>query len=183
MRVKIYTKTGDLGETSLWGRAGMKRTRKDSRRVESYGAVDEANAWVGLARSYGPLDPEFDHMLELVQHRLFSLGADLSNINPEREDRIRESHVADLEEWIDRVDGVLPPLKKFILPGGSPASSALQLARTVVRRAERRLVSLLDDEPSYGTQLKFLNRLSDFLFVAARRANQLAGREDVLADF
>ena len=181
--MKIYTKTGDLGETSLWGRAGMKRTRKDSHRVESYGAVDEANAWVGLARSYGVADPEFDHMLEIVQHRLFSLGADLSNINPERENRISETHIADLEQWIDKLDGGLPPLKKFILPGGSPSSSALQVARTVVRRAERRLVSFLEDDSSYGTQLKFLNRLSDFLFVAARRANQLAECEDVLADF
>ncbi len=181
--MKIYTKTGDLGETSLWGKAGMKRTRKDSARVRAYGAVDEANAWVGLARSYGQIDPELDHMLETVQHRLFSLGADLSNINPERENRINESHIADLEEWIDRLDGALPPLKKFILPGGSSGSSALQVARTVVRRAERRLVSFLDDDCGYAIQLKFLNRLSDFLFVAARRANQLAGRDDVLADF
>lgn len=181
--MKIYTKTGDLGDTSLWGKAGMKRTRKDSLRVESYGAVDEANAWIGMAESLGVGDEELGAMLRLLQHRLFALGADLSNINPERSDRIGSEDVEQLERWIDALDAHLPTLKEFVLPGGCQAASALHLARTVARRAERRLVSFLDEDPSYQVQLKFLNRLSDFLFMAARRANQAAGQADVPADF
>ncbi|PSR20094.1 MAG: ATP:cob(I)alamin adenosyltransferase [Sulfobacillus acidophilus] len=181
--MKIYTKAGDLGDTSLWGKAGPKRTRKDSLRVESYGAVDEANAWIGMARAWGVSDATLDHMLEAVQHRLFSLGADLANINENRSDRVREADLQELEGWIDSLDTELPVLKQFILPGGVPAAAALQVARTVVRRAERRLVSFLGEDSSYGTQLKFLNRLSDFLFVAARRVNHLAGLEDTPAQF
>ncbi len=181
MAMKIYTKTGDLGETSLWGKAGVKRTRKDSLRVESYGAVDEANASIGMARAKA--DPALDQMLERVQHRLFALGADLSNINPDRVCRIGDEDVLMLEAWIDALDQSLPALKEFILPGGSETASALHLARTVVRRAERRLVSFLAEEPSYRVHLKFLNRLSDFLFVAARRANQVSGVGDITAKF
>jgi cob(I)alamin adenosyltransferase len=181
--MKIYTKAGDLGETSLWGRAGLKRTRKDSLRVEAYGSVDEANAFVGLARSLGGGDARFDEMLSWVQHRMFALGADLSNINVERENRVKEADVAQIEAWIDQLDATLPGLKQFVLPGGAPAASALHVARTVVRRAERRLVRFLEEDASYSLQLKFLNRLSDFLFVAARCVNQAESRGDVLADF
>ncbi|MCL5116358.1 MAG: cob(I)yrinic acid a,c-diamide adenosyltransferase [Firmicutes bacterium] len=181
--MKIYTKTGDLGETSLWGRAGLKRTRKDSLRVESYGAVDEANAWIGMAVSQGVADPELSEMLVAVQHRLFALGSDLSNINPDRVDRVTEADILRLEDWIDKLDHELPRLKQFILPGGATGAAALHVARTVVRRAERRLVSFLQEDSSYGMQLKFLNRLSDFLFVAARRANQAVGQHDLPADF
>jgi cob(I)alamin adenosyltransferase len=181
--MKIYTKAGDLGDTSLWGKAGPKRTRKNSLRVESYGAIDEANAWIGMARAWGVSDTELDGMLEAVQNRLFSLGADLSNISQTRSDRLGPTDVELLEGWIDSLEVKLPALKQFILPGGTPAGAALHVARTVVRRAERRLVSFLDEDSSYGTQLKFLNRLSDFLFVAARRVNDLAGLQDTLAQF
>ncbi len=181
--MKIYTKTGDMGETSLWGKAGPKRSRKDSRRVETYGAVDEANSAIGLARAYGPGSGELDAMLLWVQHRLFALGADLSNIADERRDRLTEEDVGQLESWIDALDGTLAPLKAFILPGGCLQAAELHLARTVVRRAERRLVSFLEDDSSYGLHLKFLNRLSDFLFQAARASNREAGQDDVLAKF
>lgn len=181
--MKIYTKAGDVGDTSLWGRAGLKRVRKDSLRVEAYGAVDEANASVGMARISVISDGVLDTMLENIQHRLFALGSDLANINPERKDRLNKKDVTNLEEWIDQLDAELPPLKEFILPGGTPAAAALHLARTVTRRAERRVVSFLAEDPSYGIHLKFLNRLSDFLFVASRRANKLSGHQDVSADF
>lgn len=181
--MKIYTKAGDLGETSLWGKAGMKRTRKDSQRVESYGAVDEANAWIGMARTANQELSELETMLERVQHRLFALGSDLSNINSDRQDRLTDADVAMLEDWIDQLDKSLPVLKEFILPGGTGFAATLHVARTVVRRAERRLVSFLEEEPTYRVHLKFLNRLSDFLFVAARFANQADGRGDISADF
>lgn len=183
LTMKIYTKAGDSGETSLWGRAGVKRTRKDSRRVEAYGAVDEANAMVGLARSLKGTESDLDAMLAWIQHRLFALGADLSNINAARENRLREDDVNQLEAWIDQLDDALPQLRQFVLPGGEPGAAALHVARTVVRRAERRVVSFADQEPSYGLQLKFLNRLSDFLFVAARAISQSAGGGDIVADF
>lgn len=181
--MKIYTKTGDMGETSLWGKAGPKRSRKDSLRVESYGAVDEANSAIGLARAYGPGSGELDAMLLWVQHRLFALGADLSNIADDRRDRLTEEDVGQLESWIDALDGTLAPLKSFILPGGCLQAAELHLARTVVRRAERRLVSFLQDDASYRLHLKFLNRLSDFLFQAARASNLEAGQDDVVAKF
>ena len=181
--MKIYTKTGDLGETSLWGRSGLKRTRKDSARVESYGAVDEANALLGMAMARGLGNMRLEEMVLHAQHRLFALGADLSNINPDRENRIQSDDVERLEQWIDELDGDLPALKQFILPGGTPGSALLHLARTVVRRAERRVVTFTDTDSGYAVQLKFLNRLSDFLFVAARYANHNAGQKDVPADF
>lgn len=181
--MKIYTKTGDLGETSLWGKAGVKRTSKDSLRVESYGAVDEANAAIGMARALGVAHERLDHQLLTVQHRMFALGSDLANINAERVDRLTEDDVTQLETWIDEWDSQLPRLQSFILPGGTAGAAALHVARTVVRRAERRLVSFVAEEPSYRIHLKFLNRLSDVLFVAARVANQAAGSDDVVADF
>ncbi|AUW93298.1 cob(I)yrinic acid a,c-diamide adenosyltransferase [Sulfobacillus sp. hq2] len=180
--MKIYTKTGDTGLTSLWGHGGMKRVPKDGVRVESYGAVDEANAAIGVARAY--LAPgRLDNMLRQIQNDLFGLGADLSNISPDRTDRLSDQAVEMLEQWIDLLDQGLPALRQFILPGGAPAAAFLQQARTIVRRAERRLVALIQEEPSYALQLKYLNRLSDFLFVAAREANQVAGVSDELAQF
>lgn len=181
--VKIYTKAGDLGETSLWGKAGLKRTLKDSPRVEAYGAVDEANALIGLARAEGLSDADLDQQLAWVQHRLFALGSDLANIAEQRSDRLAPRDVEQLEQWIDGWEADLPSLRAFILPGGSRAAAALHLGRTVVRRAERRTVSFFREESSYSVHVKFLNRLSDYLFVAARRANQNAGIQDVRADF
>jgi cob(I)alamin adenosyltransferase len=180
--VKIYTKKGDAGETSLWGQAGERRIGKDDLRVEAYGTVDEANAALGLARATlenGPLAER----LEQIQHRLFALGADLATLNPRRQHHVTPEDVARLEEWIDEWDATLPPLKHFVLPGGTPAASALHLARTVVRRAERRVVALYRQEPGPPEHVAFLNRLSDLLFVMARVANHQAGRGDVAAQF
>ncbi len=180
--MKIYTKTGDTGMTSLWGHGGMKRVTKDSLRVESYGAVDEANAVIGVARAY--LQPGgLDAALLAVQNHLFAVGADLSNISPDRTDRLDSGAVDSLEQGIDAMEKDLPALRQFILPAGTPAAAFLQQARTVARRAERRLVALAQEDGSYGPQLKYLNRLSDFLFVAARAANRAAGVEDTDAQF
>ncbi len=180
--MKIYTKTGDTGITSLWGHAGLKRVSKDSVRVESYGAVDEANAAIGAAMAFlgnsGLLET-----LGSVQNALFAVGADLSNISPDRVDRLEPAQLGDLEKQIDALEENLPPLREFILPGGSPGSSLLHVARTVVRRAERRVVALITEEPSYAAQLKYLNRLSDYLFVAAREVNRAAGVGDRAAKF
>ncbi|NMP22850.1 cob(I)yrinic acid a,c-diamide adenosyltransferase [Sulfobacillus harzensis] len=180
--MKIYTKMGDSGETSLWGKAGEKRSPKDASRVEAYGAVDEVNSAIGLARALG-VDSRLDTMLLAIQHRLFALGADLSNINEDRVNRITDDDVARLEAWIDQLDQALPPLKAFILPGGSRQAAQLHMARTIARRAERRLVTFVREDATYGVHLKFLNRLSDFLFQAARTANLAAGQADVLAEF
>jgi cob(I)alamin adenosyltransferase len=180
--MKIYTKTGDTGMTSLWGHDGLKRVSKDSIRVESYGAVDEANAAIGAARTYLG-ESLLDSTLLTVQNALFAVGADLSNISPDRVDRLEPLQLGFLEDAIDQLEESLTPLRQFILPTGSRASAFLQVARTVVRRAERRVVALVAEEPSYALQLKYLNRLSDFLFVAAREANRAAGTEDTAAKF
>ena len=171
---RIYTRTGDAGTTRL---ATGQPVSKTDPRVEAYGAVDEANACVGLARVHLGADPELDAMLARVQNELFDLGADLST--PPKPDeavgsvlRILDSQVARLEAEIDRLNDRLPELKSFILPGGSPAAAALHLARTVCRRAEREAVRLVEaGEPVSGPAMRYLNRLSDFLFVAARWAN------------
>lgn len=186
--MKIYTRTGDQGDTSLWGVAGEKRIAKDSARVEAYGTVDEANATLGLARSQlaaasdGP-DAALDAVLEGVQHRLFSLGSDLATENPRRQHHLADEDVAALERIIDQYDGQLPPLTQFVLPAGTPAACALHLARTVVRRAERRVVALYRVEPGPAVHVRYLNRLSDLLFTLARAANGQSGRGDVPAQF
>lgn len=180
--MKIYTKAGDLGETSLWGRAGEKRVRKDALRVEAYGTVDEANAALGVA--YAELAPGIlAEQLRAIQHRLFALGADLSNISAERQDRVRSEDIETLERWIDGMESRLSPLRQFILPGGTKAASFLHVARTLVRRAERRVVALTQEDSTLAVHVKYLNRLSDYLFVAARMANRLAGQEDEPARF
>ena len=182
-RVKIYTRTGDLGQTSLWGRGTEKRVSKDSVRVEAYGAVDEANAHLGVARTFLVTHPEVEGVLAQIQHRLFALGADLSNINPERENRTTDQDIAHLESIIDQWDQRLPPLRHFILPSGSPAVAELHVCRTVVRRAERRVVTLASEDASLSLHVKYLNRLSDLLFVAARLVNHLDGVCDAEAKF
>jgi len=180
--MKIYTRTGDTGDTSLWGVAGEKRIAKDSQRVEAYGTVDEANSLLGMVRSLG-LDADLDAVLGQVQHRLFGLGSDLATENPRRQHHITDEDVAALEAAIDRMDQELAPLKQFILPGGTPSAAALHMARTVVRRAERRVIALYRSDPGPETHIRYLNRLSDLLFTMARAANQRAGRDDVPAVF
>jgi cob(I)alamin adenosyltransferase len=171
---RIYTRTGDAGTTRL--ATGQPVSKADAR-VEAYGAVDETNACVGLARVHLTADPELDAMLARVQNELFDLGADLAT--PPKADeaegaklRILDSQVARLEAEIDSLNDRLPGLKSFILPGGAPAAAALHLARTVCRRAEREAVRLVEaGEPVSGPAMRYLNRLSDFLFVAGRWAN------------
>jgi cob(I)alamin adenosyltransferase len=171
--LRIYTRAGDGGETGLWG---GRRARKDDPRVEACGAVDELNAAVGWARALDP-GAEVDAVLEAVQRDLLQVGADLAD--PGGRDgaapRLGPDRVRALEEAIDRLDARLPRLDRFILPGGSPAGAALHVARTVGRRAERRVVALAGREAVNPQVIAYLNRLSDLLFVLARTANRAAG--------
>jgi cob(I)alamin adenosyltransferase len=187
MASQIYTRTGDKGETGLFG---GERVGKDDLRVEAYGTVDELNAALGVARAQSP-EPELDAILSALQTELFVLGADLAT--PEEKDRskgrihierIGAERTVRLETWIDRFEQELPPLTRFILPGGHPVAATLHLARTICRRAERCSVHLSRQESEAETLnleiLRYLNRLSDLLFVLARLANHRAGVSDVL---
>jgi cob(I)alamin adenosyltransferase len=173
--MKIYTKTGDKGDTGLYG---GDRIGKDSARINAYGTVDECNALIGIVRTFD-IDRELDEMLDHIQHQLFIVGSDLATPG-ERSAviRIDRDEVKRLEKWIDRWQESLPPLKQFVLPGGCRESAFLHQARTVCRRAERWAVSLLRDEPAAAQAAIYLNRLSDFLFVAARTANRQVGVPD-----
>ena len=175
---KIYTRTGDKGSTRL---ATGVTVSKASLRVETYGAVDETNACIGLARLHTTGD--LDAVLARLQNELFDLGADLST--PPKADeaqgaalRVLDSQVGRLEREIDAMNAELPALTSFILPGGTPAAAALHLARTVSRRAEREAVRLVEaGAPVSGPAMRYLNRLSDLLFVAARYANDKGAKE------
>jgi cob(I)alamin adenosyltransferase len=181
---RIYTRKGDKGTTSLAN--GEKRSKADPR-IEAFGAVDETNACIGLARlSTAKAHPTLDAMLGRIQNDLFDLGADLATPEGGRKLkweplRIVEAQVTRLEREIDEMNAAIPPLNSFVLPGGSPAAAHLHLARTVCRRAERLMVALAatPNEKVSEPALKFINRLSDLLFVAARAANG-NGRDDVL---
>lgn len=180
---RIYTRTGDKGLTRL---STGQPVSKASVRVEAYGGVDETNAFIGVARQHTKGDAELDALLERIQNDLFDLGADLAtpeqNGKPEWEPlRIVDSQVERLEREIDLMNARLSPLTSFVLPAGSPASAALHVARTVCRRAERKVVELMgvEEEIVSDAALKYLNRLSDLLFVASRRAND-DGAADVL---
>ena len=175
--MKIYTKRGDKGETSLFG---GKRVSKGTLRVETYGTVDELNAVIGVCRSL-TTGKEIPPILERVQHQLFVLGADLASPNilsASKLPRIDDTHVSYLEKCIDAADGVLPPLRNFILPSGTEAASMLHLARAVCRRAERFAVRLTKTEHVNPHSIIYLNRLSDLLFVLARRANALKKKSE-----
>ena len=177
---RIYTKSGDTGETGLGDGA---RVAKDHPRVAAYGDVDELNAVLGLLAAYCPDAPE-KHLLHTIQNDLFDVGADLcvplaEGGEPDGALRIVEAQYLRLEKAIDRMNEHLNPLKSFILPGGTPAAAWLHLARTVCRRAERSLVTLMQTEPVNKHALIYLNRLSDFLFVLGRVANS-GGEADVL---
>ena len=172
--MKIYTRTGDTGETSLFDGT---RARKDDPRVDAYGEVDELNAWLGLVRASSagaPVDAE----LAAIQRDLFALGAQLADPADKLAARVTKAIVSDaevarLEQTIDRLDAALPPLRRFVLAGGTPAGAALHVARTVCRRAERRIVAL--DPPVDPVLVRYINRLSDLLFVLARAVNHHAG--------
>lgn len=175
---RIYTRGGDAGETSL---GDGSRVAKHSLRVTAYGTVDEANAAIGLARLHCSV--EGDAMLARIQNDLFDLGADLAT--PHSDDlkfeplRIQESQVLRLEAEVEALNEKLTPLNSFILPGGTPAAAHLHLARAIARRAERAIVALADVESISPEAIKFANRLSDLLFVAARYAND-QGKGDLL---
>ena len=180
---KIYTKTGDDGTTALV--SGPRRQKHDLR-VEAYGTIDETNSAIGIVRLHTADLPELDRMLMLIQNDLFDLGADLATPDTGKPLdyeplRIVAAQVARLEGDIDTLNADLEPLKSFVLPAGSPASAHLHLARTISRRAERLMVALSRTEGEIvgAEALKYVNRLSDFLFVAARHAND-RGRADVL---
>ncbi|GMQ83068.1 MAG: cob(I)yrinic acid a,c-diamide adenosyltransferase [Rhodothermia bacterium] len=177
--MKIYTKTGDSGTTGLFGGP---RVLKSSARIAAYGTVDELNAMIGLARSFlsETDDSEIDRILGDIQVELFVLGADLATPMDTKVDvpRVEPKHVEKLEMHIDRMEDELPPLTQFILPGGATAGAALHTARTVCRRAERLVVELQQKESIGSEALVFLNRLSDFLFVASRFINRSAGQEE-----
>ena len=176
---RIYTKTGDKGETALGD--GTRRPKHDLR-IHAYGTVDEANAAIGLARLHAA--GEADAMLARIQNDLFDLGADLctpadENGGPAGALRIVQAQVDRLEREIDQLNAGLAPLDSFVLPGGRPAAAYLHLARTIVRRAERLMTELAEDQPVNPLAVKYANRLSDHLFVLARFVND-GGRADVL---
>ena len=178
--MKIYTRTGDSGETGLFDGT---RVPKSDTRVATYGDVDELNAWLGLARA-SLTDTELVRMIERVQRDLFAIGARLADPAHRIAERVAKAaavstgDIARLEQWIDALEASLPPLRRFILAGGSPGGATLHVARTVCRRAERAIVAL---ERAGGRDavepelLTYVNRLSDLLFVMARAANQRAG--------
>ena len=175
---RIYTRTGDGGDTGL---ATGERVSKASVRVAAYGEVDECNSALGVARVHASGDAVLDAMLERIQNELFDLGADLAT--PDAPDlgfeplRIVDAQVARLEHELDALNDALAPLTSFVLPAGTPLAAALHLARAIARRAERAAVALAADAQVNPAALRYLNRLSDLLFVAARRAN---GATDVL---
>jgi cob(I)alamin adenosyltransferase len=179
--VRIYTRTGDEGDTGLFGGG---RVPKDDPRVEAYGAVDELNAFIGMARSI-ELMPRIDEILAPVQRDLFGLGAILATPDLDKmqeqlaKTRIDDARISQLERAIDAGEDELEPLKAFILPGGTPKAAALHVARTVCRRAERRVVHLQQTVELPPLVTVYLNRLSDLLFVLARVANRRAGAGEV----
>ena len=177
---RIYTRGGDCGQTSLGDGC---RVAKHALRVEAYGTVDETNAVIGLARCHTRDRPEIDTMLGRIQNDLFDLGADLCTPHQDAPKhpplRIVEAQVDRLEREIDALNASLPPLASFILPGGSKAGAWLHLARTTARRAERLITELAESEPIGAPALKYINRLSDHLFVLSRTVND-QGTHDVL---
>jgi cob(I)alamin adenosyltransferase len=179
---KIYTRTGDDGTTAL---GSGRRVAKFDLRVECYGTLDETNAAIGLARLHTRSDHALDAMIARIQNDLFDLGAELCYPDESKDARgrlsVSDAQVERLESEIDALNRELQPLRSFVLPGGTQAASFLHLARTVSRRAERLMVALAarPNEPVGGSALRYINRLSDFLFVAARYAND-KGKSDVL---
>lgn len=184
---RIYTKTGDAGETSL---AGGQRVPKDAARIEAYGTVDELSAFVGLASvtcgeasAQAPRLRELSEILLRVQHELFNLGSILSTLPADvhpKQARITEAECVQLEREIDRMNGDLAPLRSFVLPGGTRLNAELHAARTICRRAERILVGVARSEEVPAEAIRYLNRLSDALFVWSRWVNHVAGVPEVL---
>jgi cob(I)alamin adenosyltransferase len=175
--VKIYTKTGDEGETGLFGGG---RVPKDDPRVQAYGEVDELNAALGFGAALEPGNFELE-TLHTIQRDLFGIGAELATPNPEKlRAALTAGQVRALELVIDKHEATLPALKNFILPGGTPKAAAFHLARTTCRRAERSVVTLAREQQINPLIIHYLNRLSDLLFVLARAVNKQAGRSDIV---
>lgn len=174
--MKIYTKKGDSGNTSLFG---GQRVSKSSKRIDAYGTVDELNSILGMAASFG-LSKKGSELIKTVQQQLFVLGADLATPKSRevRIERIGHTEVEYLEKAIDEMEEALEPLKNFILPGGAEAGATLHFARTVCRRAERITVECRHEEEISEVAIMYINRLSDFLFVLARYENKDAGTEE-----
>ena len=180
MRIsKVVTKTGDKGHTAL---IGGQRVSKGSLRVSAYGEVDELNSVLGLAVAH-LTDKACIEMLQDIQHRLFTVGADLASPEGIEVPRVTKEHIDEIEETLDGLMDELPPLEEFILPGGGPGGATLHLARTVARRAERTVVLLNEQIEINELTVVYLNRLSDFLFVLARVANKRESHPETLADF
>lgn len=181
--MRIYTRTGDAGETGLLGGG---RVPKDHPRIEAIGAVDELNAQIGLIRCHltdnSPVLAAINRRLDDIQHQLFDCGAELASPDGARQNppQVTANTVAELERAIDHFEATLSPLREFILPGGSPAAALIHVARVICRRAERRLVTLGLSQPIRSELIQYLNRLGDLLFVLARAANQAAEIGDVL---
>lgn len=173
--MKIYTRTGDSGETSFFGGS---RVSKDDARIEAYGTIDELNSFLGLARAAWPSSP-IDAELHAVQADLFEIGAHLASPGMSRFAGVEQRRIDALEQAIDAMERELTPLTSFILPGGTVAAAQLHVARTVCRRAERLIVALRDPAEATRSSVAYVNRLSDFLFVAARYANAKQGVADV----
>jgi len=174
--MKIYTKTGDAGDTGLFGGG---RVPKDDPRVRAYGDVDELNAALGFAAALAPADFELT-TVQSIQRDLFSIGAELATPNPAKlRAAVTADQVSALEQVIDKHEATLAPLKNFILPGGTPKAAAFHLARTTCRRAERAVVTLSREQQINSVIIHYLNRLSDLLFVLARAVNKQAGGSDI----
>jgi cob(I)alamin adenosyltransferase len=184
---RVYTRGGDKGETGL---AGGQRIAKDSQRIEAYGTVDELNATIGVARATAeesmaghPKLAELDAILKRVQHELFNVGSILATLSQDvhpRQARVTDAEIAQLEAEIDRMNAVLPALRSFVLPGGCRLNAELHVCRTVCRRAERIAVALAREEPVDGEIVRYLNRLSDALFVWSRWASHTLGVPEIL---
>jgi cob(I)alamin adenosyltransferase len=176
--MKLYTRTGDDGSTGLFG---GKRVSKDAPRVDAYGTVDELNSALGLAAAACPFD-ELTQIIARLQPELFEIGSNLctpAGSHNKHIPPITPAHIEAMEKAIDAVCAPLPPMKHFVLPGGTELASRLHMARCICRRAERLIVALGRDEPLDPLVVTYMNRLSDLLFAMSRRANQLAGVEDV----
>ncbi|MEI6512572.1 MAG: cob(I)yrinic acid a,c-diamide adenosyltransferase [bacterium] len=175
--MRIYTKTGDRGETDL---IGGKRVRKNDPRVEAYGTVDELNSHLGLSRAYLSYR-DLAALIEQIQNHLFELGAELAGSTEKSDPHlcVTTSHVEFLEHAIDKLENDIEPLNAFILPGGTPVAAQLHIARSVCRNAERKVIALSEIEEINPEIIRYLNRLSDFLFTSARTVNQRAGYSDL----
>lgn len=182
--MKLYTRTGDDGTTGLFSGT---RVSKDHPRIEAYGTVDELNSWLGMVASACDQSRAFEARLAAIlgeiQSRLFDIGADLATPEGAAQEsrimRIGDEHVAESERWIDEVEAGNTPMKHFVMPGGTEVASRLHVARTVCRRAERLMVTLNHSEPVTPAAIRYVNRISDLLFAAARRVNCEAGVADI----